>query len=106
MFFSTMKELNAYRHEHMQGAGFAWEAAGEEGQAILDKFNERAPFIKKLANAVKERANTRGYIITIGGRKLHFPTKADGSYDWIHKSLNRLIQGSSADQMKQALIEP
>ena len=39
------------------------------------------------------------------GRHLHFPQKDDGSYDWVHKALNRAIQGSSADQTKKAVID-
>ena len=85
--------------------GFQWEAAGVEGQKILDQFDSYAPYVKKLAGGVKERAGQRGYIITVGGRHLHFPQKSNGSYDWLHKSLNRLIQGTSADQMKKALVE-
>jgi DNA polymerase I-like protein with 3'-5' exonuclease and polymerase domains len=39
------------------------------------------------------------------GRRLHFPKKDDGTYEWTHKALNRLIQGSSADQTKYALVQ-
>ena len=38
------------------------------------------------------------------GRRMHFPQKDDGSYDWTHKALNRLIQAQSAEQTKQAVI--
>ena len=78
-------------------------AAGAEGQAILDKFDERAPFIRKLAKNAESIVKRRGYIITAGGRRLNFTQRPDGSYDWTHKSLNRLIQGTSADQMKRAM---
>lgn len=87
------------------GRGYIWRAAGEEGQNIIDQFNERAPFIGKLAEAAKERVEANGYIRTPYGRRLHFPLRSDGSYDWTHKSLNRLIQGTSADQTKAALVE-
>lgn len=78
--------------------------AGVEGQRIIDTFNERAPFLKQLARIASERAAARGYVITGGGRVLHFPMLEDGSYDWLHKALNRIIQGTSADQMKRAMI--
>ena len=43
---------------------------------------------------------------------MNFPEKdpdnpglwSGGMYDWSHKGLNRLIQGSSADQMKKAMV--
>lgn len=85
--------------------GYVFEGAGEEGQRILDMFDERAPFIKKLAKECQKVVEKRGFIKTIGGRHCHFPKKPDGTYDWTHKSLNRLIQGSSADQVKRAMVE-
>lgn len=87
------------------GDGFMWEAAGLEGQQILDTFDERAPFIRKLAKAATKRAEAAGFVRTYGGRVLHFPQRDDGSYEWTHKALNRVIQGSSADQVKAAIVE-
>ena len=78
--------------------------AGDEAQAILDKFNTEAPFVKELANKCADLARRRGYIITLLGRRCHFPKDAEGNYDWTHKALNRLIQGSSADQTKAAMV--
>ena len=102
-FFETQEEAMAARYE--KEGGFVWRTAGVEGQNILDTFDERAPFIKLLAEEAKKRVNKRGYIITGGGRRLNFSQKTDGSYDYTHKSLNRLIQGTSADQMKKAMVE-
>lgn len=102
-FFDTQGEALDKRREY--GEGFIWRAAGEEGQHILDKFNERAPFIQQLAKAAEKKAKETGQIRTGGGRVLHFPQRDDGTYDWCHKALNRLIQGTSADQTKQALVD-
>lgn len=85
--------------------GRFWEGAGEEAQAILDKFNANAPYVRKLAKICENRAKQNGYIKTLLGRRCRFPQRSDGSYDWAHKALNRLIQGGSADQTKKALIE-
>ena len=82
------------------------EIAGDEAQRILDQFNTNAPFVRQLAYRCEEVAKTRGSIRTILGRVLHFPLKADKSgFDWAHKAISRLIQGSSADQTKQAMVE-
>lgn len=102
-YFEEQGEALDARREH--GNGFVWRAAGEEGQEILDTFDSRAPFIRKLAKRAENRVKERGYIITGGGRKLRFPQRQDGSYEWAHKGLNRLIQGTSADQMKRAMVE-
>ncbi len=101
-YFETQAEADAHHDE--LGEGFVWKAAGLEGQAILDKFDTRAPFIRKVAAAAKKRANLRGYVTTILGRRLHFE-KQGNKYGWTHKSFNRVIQGSAADQMKKALVE-
>lgn len=87
------------------GDGWAGEVAGEEGQGILDTFDAKAPFIRQLAKLASKKAANTGQIRTILGRRLNFPEMEDGSYDWTHKALNRLIQGSSADQMKKAMVE-
>lgn len=103
LFFEGRSQALEARRNH--GEGFVWEAAGEEAQAILDQFNEKAPFIKELAKKAEGVAKKRGYVVTVGGRHLHFPQRQDGSYDWTHKALNRIIQGSSADQMKTAMVQ-
>jgi len=102
-FFSTKEEALAARRA--RGDGHVFETAGEEAQHVLDTFNARAPFIRLLASAAEAKAKRKGVIVTAGGRHCHFPLQADGSYDWTHKALNRLIQGTSADQVKKALAE-
>jgi DNA polymerase I-like protein with 3'-5' exonuclease and polymerase domains len=94
---------------------------------ILEKYNSRVPFIKELATSVMEYANEKGYVSTLKGRKCRFelwePTtfgvfkalpydQAKSKYGEYHhlkragtyKALNRLIQGSAADQTKQAMV--
>jgi DNA polymerase I-like protein with 3'-5' exonuclease and polymerase domains len=81
------------------------EVAGAEGQAILNQFDERMPFVRQLNKMVEKKAKRRGEIRTLLGRVIHFPTDEYGNFDWTHKALNRLIQGGSADQMKKAMID-
>jgi len=94
---------------------------------ILQEYNSRVPFIKELATRVMEYANKEGYVSTLKGRKCRFelwePTtfgvykalpydQAELKYGEHHhlkragtyKALNRLIQGSAADQTKQAMV--
>lgn len=81
------------------------EIAGAEGQSIIDQFDRRAPYVKQLAFRCEKRAAHRGYIKTVLGRRCRFPQREGGGYDWTHKALNRLIQGSSADQTKLAMVQ-
>jgi DNA polymerase I-like protein with 3'-5' exonuclease and polymerase domains len=80
------------------------EVAGPEGQALLDRFDAGMPFVRRLAKACEKRAKETGKIVTIAGRHCHFEKGASGQYMWTFKALNRLIQGSSADQIKLAMI--
>lgn len=85
--------------------GKSYRDAGPEAQSILDQFNQRAPYVKKLAKFCEEEAKRRGWIKTVLGRRCRFPRLSDQSFDWTHKAGNRLIQGSSADQTKRAMID-
>lgn len=88
----------------LEMGGKRFHAAGPEGQRILDRYNENAPFVKLLSNKCSDIAKRRGYIITMLGRRCRFPVDESGNYDWTYRALNRLIQGSSADQTKQSVI--
>lgn len=102
-YFSLKMDAMSARMD--AGTGYVKEMAGEEGQEILDKFDREAPFVGKIAEAATKRAEANGFVKTILGRRLHFEQREDGSYNYTHKALNRVIQGSSADQTKLALIE-
>lgn len=82
-----------------------FEAAGPEGQALLNTFDDKVPFVRALARAAEKKAKQSGYIQTLSGRRCRFPLDPYGNYDWTHKALNRLIQGSSADQTKTAMVQ-
>ena len=85
--------------------GYMREVAGAEAQEILDKFDAEVPYVRELARKASDRADSKGFVTTALGRRLNFLTRDDGSYDYTHKSLNRVIQGSSADQAKLAICE-
>ena len=94
-------------------------------KTTMRKFNKEAPFLKILFDNVMNRASTKGYIKTILGRRARFdfwtndfnntPVKTYGyaksKYPdgqlfraFCSKALNRLIQGSAADQAKVAMV--
>lgn len=98
------KQHDAWIRRSELGSGYIREAAGVKGQEVIDKFDEEVPYVRKLAKEARDKANGRGYVMTVMGRRLHFTQRDDGSYDWTHKALNRIIQGTSADQMKVALV--
>lgn len=81
------------------------EVAGDEAKAIMKKWEEGAPFVRGLYKLAEEVAGKRGYIRTLLGRRCRFKLGAEGKYAFTHKALNRLAQGSAADQTKRGMLD-
>ena len=75
----------------------------EEAQDIIKVYDQKIPEAKKLIQLAMNRASVRGYIRTWGGRTLRFQRRGQG-YDKTFTALNKLLQGSSADLTKKAMI--
>ena len=76
--------------------------------SIVEDYHEAAPYLKQLINYCTKKMRERGYIKTIGGRRLTLdpPTYYNGTKQTFeYKALNKLIQGSAADQTIQAMIQ-
>ena len=73
-----------------------------EGEAnqILEAYHETKPYVRQLRNACTRRVKKLGMIKTILGRFRHFKDR-----DKAYMAINALIQGSSADITKQAMID-
>ncbi len=93
---------------------------------LLATYHNKVPFVKQLIHHTMDRAQQRGWIRTILGRKCRFnmwepatfgmhkpQTFEDASMEhgsrnikraFTYKALNKLIQGSAADMTKQAMI--
>jgi DNA polymerase I-like protein with 3'-5' exonuclease and polymerase domains len=98
-----------------------------EAMDIYNQYHEALPYIKELGDYVQRAATSRGEIKTLLGRKRHFnlfgPAKwsegiialpqeeailkygAPVQRYYLHKALNSLIQGGSADMVKKAMID-
>ena len=91
---------------------------------MFELYHARVPFVKMLSDYCRNRASTKGFIRTLLGRKCRFDLweprtfgtgkignleKAQTEFGpnikraFTHKALNRLIQGSAADQTKAAM---
>jgi DNA polymerase I-like protein with 3'-5' exonuclease and polymerase domains len=111
IFLGRAYGMGGAKYCHQVGLPTAWyerngkmiEVAGEEGRAQLDQFDEFAPFVSELSKLAEKTAKRNGYIRTLLGRKCRFG--AGGGRDYWYKAMNRLIQGSAADQIKKAMID-
>ena len=98
----------------------------ERAKELLATYHARVPFVKQLIYNTMDRAQKRGWIRTILGRKCRFDmwepatfgmhkpqTFEEASLEhgsrnikraFTYKALNKLIQGSAADMTKKAMI--
>ena len=99
-----------------------------EAKALLEKYHERVPFVKGIADLAADTASKNGSIRTWLGRKCRFDMWEPRSFGFnkamkleeaikeyggkgmirrafTYKALNKLIQGSSADQTKKAMVD-
>jgi DNA polymerase I-like protein with 3'-5' exonuclease and polymerase domains len=98
----------------------------DEAKALLDTYHSKVPFVKGLADMVSARASKHGQVRTLLGRKCRFDLWEPNSFGYnkplkheeaikeygpgirrafTYKALNKLIQGSAADQTKKAMAD-
>jgi DNA polymerase I-like protein with 3'-5' exonuclease and polymerase domains len=98
----------------------------DDTAALFEEYHSRVPFVKQLIDQASKKAGDVGTVRTLLGRVCRFelwePNKfginkplpraeAEREYGkdikraFTYKSLNRLIQGSAADQTKKAMVD-
>jgi len=106
----------------------------DKAEKLFNTYHEKVPFVRSLASAVTKRASDKGRIRTLKGRicrfdlwepnefGIHRPLSyKDALSEWAggengvyyhrirraftYKALNRLIQGSAADQTKKVMVD-
>ena len=98
----------------------------QETEDLFAKFHANVPFVKQLMEQATRKAENVGFLRTLLGRKCRFDKwepRAFGIHKslplvdaqilyghdlkraWTYKALNRLIQGSSADMTKKAMVD-
>lgn len=69
-----------------------------EARKLLKQYKDLTPYLAQLSKAVQESGTAKGYIRTLLGRRLAMDSEKP------YKALNKLIQGSAADQTTMALV--
>jgi DNA polymerase I-like protein with 3'-5' exonuclease and polymerase domains len=98
----------------------------DDTEDLFAKFHANVPFVKQLMEQATRKADSTGFLRTLLGRKCRFDLweprafgihkalplwEAEKEYGrdlkraWTYKALNRLIQGSSADMTKKAMVD-
>ena len=98
----------------------------EEAKRVLETHQEKVPFVRALANIASTQALDYGVIRTLLGRRCHFHLYEPKTFKYnkplpyedamkkygqplrrafTYKALNKLIQGSAADQTKKAMAD-
>ena len=98
----------------------------DEAKGLLETHRQKVPFVKELASIATQQGSTKGQIRTLLGRKCRFHLWEPRSFGYnkaypheqalekygigirrafTYKALNKLIQGSAADQTKQAMAD-
>ena len=98
----------------------------DEAKGLLKTHRQKVPFVKQLASIATQQGSTKGQIRTLLGRKCRFHLWEPRSFGYnkaypheqalekygigirrafTYKALNKLIQGSAADQTKQAMAD-
>lgn len=95
----TREEAKTINFALMYGAGK--NALNELGydESLYNRYHEALPFVKYTFDKAMSVAKTRGYIKTLGGRRIN--VGKDDSY----KALNYVIQGSCVDYFKEVMIQ-
>jgi DNA polymerase-1 len=99
----------------------------QKAKALMQAFHDGAPFLKETMNACILEAQRLGYITTILGRRSRFDLWEPSNWEerktkrplpyhlavtqypnpqraYLHKALNRRLQGSAADLIKMAML--
>lgn len=92
----TMIYALNYGAGDMKLASILGSDKAKDGKKLRDTFMKRLPALKKLTDAVKEKAKTQGYITGLDGRiiSIHSP----------HAALNFLLQGAGAAICKKWVV--
>jgi DNA polymerase-1 len=80
----------------------------EEAGAYIRKYFERFPGIRAYMDATKEFCRKNGYVLTVFGRKCHYPdiTASNPSIRAFNEraAINARLQGSAADIIRRAMV--
>jgi len=80
----------------------------ERAQELLDAYWAKLPYVKSWINVTKLTAAKKGYVTTLGGRRIPIPNIRSGDqmerWKAERQAVNYIVQGSAADIIKWAML--
>jgi DNA polymerase I-like protein with 3'-5' exonuclease and polymerase domains len=98
----------------------------EKAEELFNQYHKKVPFVKQLMSAASNRAQDKGRVRTLLGRRCRFDLWEPNQFGihkalpheealkehgpgikraYTYKALNKLIQGSAADMTKKSMLE-
>lgn len=72
----------------------------DEAEYIHNRWHRTFPLVSDFTKKAAKRAEQRGYVKTILGRRARFPDPR-----WSYRAANRIVQGGSSDILKYKMVE-
>jgi DNA polymerase I-like protein with 3'-5' exonuclease and polymerase domains len=100
--YKMTKSLNFAAIYGMRPAGFSRKFHIENAEELYDAYHSAMPFVMPTCDVIEHVIEKRGFVRTIGGRKIIY---GGGLKDGVFKAVNYLFQGSASDILKQAMVD-
>lgn len=103
--YAVLYGVTGYGLAAQLGRGFSVEDAN----ALIKQYNQRFPKVKAFTEGMVDEARSKGYTVTISGRRRNFPDIHAGNRTTRayaeRQAMNAPIQGTAADMIKLAMLE-
>lgn len=103
--YAVLYGVTGYGLANQLGAGFSVEDANR----LIKQYNERFPAVKNFTEGMVEEARSKGFTVTLRGRRRYFPDIHAGNRQTRayaeRQAMNAPIQGTAADMIKLAMID-
>lgn len=103
--YAVLYGVTGFGLANQLGTGFSVEDAGR----LIKQYNERFPKVKAFTVGMVEEARSKGFTVTLRGRRRYFPdihagnrlTRAYAE----RQAMNAPLQGTAADMIKLAMLD-
>jgi DNA polymerase-1 len=103
--YAVLYGVTEYGLANQLGGGFSIS----EARALIEQYRERFPSVKAFMNATVQEARSKGFTVTLCGRRRYFPDIHNANRNERmyaeRQAMNAPIQGTASDMIKLAMLE-